>query len=111
MAIVDGKIELPDCDLIQIGQSTIKPLGKQWICLRWPGRNKWLEAPFLILPNTFFEDDNMPWDMAFSKCRTKYLIGGYPDILYHGIHFTLLREILEGPDPKNVLIKDWERPE
>ena len=70
MAIVDGKIELTDCDLIQIGQSSIKPLGKQWICLRWPGRNKWLEAPFLILPNTFFEDDNMPWDMAFSKCRT-----------------------------------------
>jgi hypothetical protein len=52
----------------------------------------------------------MPWDMAFSERWTKYLISGYPSILYHEIQSTLLGEILEGPGPKNVLIKDGERP-
>ena len=43
---------------VQMGQSNIEPLGKGEISLRWADEENWRSNEFMILPDSYFDDQH-----------------------------------------------------
>jgi hypothetical protein len=73
--------EVSASDPIQIEDECVQPLGMMKMKFRWGDRKKWVRVDFIILPDSYFQDDPMLFDIAFSYVDTSRLTKRYPELL------------------------------